>query len=492
MSDCCQRPVVLAIGGSDCAAMAGIQMDQRVIQAFGCHAGAVVSATTAQHSHAVLGINPVDGQAFADQLRACTSLAPAAVKIGLLVTVEQVRLCADFLRRSRLPAILDPVLASSSGAELVSAEVRASLCRELLPLCAVVTPNRPEAELLSGRAIHCTADVAPVAAGLRASGAAAVVLKGGHGPAPDCRDYCLLPGQAFWLASERQGTANRRGTGCAFASAAASALALGYSLADALVIAKMALNQGLRQAYAVHDQPGPVHVQCFPDDGRDLPVLLPEHTAEVASPAFPPCGPAPLGLYPVVDSSAWLATLLPLGISTIQLRLKDRPAPVLDAEIRRAAALARRCGARLFVNDHWQLALHHGAYGVHLGQQDLDSADLGAIRRAGLRLGISTHCHYEVARAHHYRPSYMACGPVYPTDSKSMPWHPHGLTGLAYWRRTLADYPLVAIGGIDRQRLPAVAATGVDGIAMISAISRAARPAAEATALAQLCEAHRP
>ncbi|QIB67590.1 thiamine phosphate synthase [Kineobactrum salinum] len=472
--------------------MAGIQMDQRVIQAFGCHAGTVISANTAQHGRAVLSINPVAGQGFAEQLQACTSLAPAAVKIGLLVTVEQVRLCADFLRRIQVPAVLDPVLASSSGSALVSAEVRASLCRELLPLCTVVTPNRPEAELLGGQAIHCSADVAPAAAGLRASGVAAVVLKGGHGPAPDCRDYCLLPGQAFWLASERQAAANQRGTGCAFASAAASALALGYGLADALVIAKMALNQGLRQGYAVHDQPGPVHVHCFPDDGRDLPTLLPEHAAEVASPPFPPCGPGPLGLYPVVDSSAWLATLLPLGINTIQLRLKDKPAAVLDEEIQRAVALARRWGARLFINDHWPLALQHGAYGVHLGQQDLGSADLDAIRRGGLRLGISTHCHYEVARAHYYRPSYMACGPVYPTDSKSMPWQPHGLAGLAYWRRTLAAYPLVAIGGIDRDRLPGVAATGVDGIAMISAITKADRPTAAATALAELCEVHRP
>ena len=109
----------------------------------------------------------------------------------------------------------------------------------------------------------------------------------------------------------------------------------------------------------------------------------------------------------------------------------------------------------------------------------MNEADTAQIRRAGLRLGISTHCHYEVARAHAYRPSYMACGPVFHTTSKQMPWIPRGVEGLSYWRRLL-EYPLVAIGGINDERINPVAATGVDGIAMISALTGAEQPAARA------------
>jgi rhodanese-related sulfurtransferase len=114
-----------------------------------------------------------------------------------------------------------------------------------------------------------------------------------------------------------------------------------------------------------------------------------------------------------------------------------------------------------------------GAYGVHLGQEDLNDADVHKIHAAGLRLGISTHCYYEVARAHAYHPSYIAIGPVFKTDSKIMSFPPQGLDRLHYWRRLLPNYPLVAIGGINEMNMQDVLATGVDGVAMISAITKA-------------------
>ncbi len=120
--------------------------------------------------------------------------------------------------------------------------------------------------------------------------------------------------------------------------------------------------------------------------------------------------------------------------------------------------------------------------------QDLATADLDALRKAGLRLGISTHCHYEAARAHALRPSYIACGPVYETTAKVMPWIPHGLDGLGYWRRVLSAYPLVAIGGISAARVPGVTAVGVDGIAMISGITQSPDPEATTRQLLELLE----
>jgi hydroxymethylpyrimidine kinase/phosphomethylpyrimidine kinase/thiamine-phosphate diphosphorylase len=187
---------------------------------------------------------------------------------------------------------------------------------------------------------------------------------------------------------------------------------------------------------------------------------------------FKPCHP--LGLYPIVDSSAWVEKLLALGVTSIQLRIKEKTA-ALESEIIKSIALAKQYGATLFINDYWEQAIRHGAEGIHLGQEDLETADIAAIYRAGLLLGVSTHNAEEVERACAIQPSYIACGPIYPTTSKVVPHAPQGIEQLQHWRRTLS-YPLVAIGGITLERIPAVAATGVHGIALISAITQALDP----------------
>ena len=192
---------------------------------------------------------------------------------------------------------------------------------------------------------------------------------------------------------------------------------------------------------------------------------------------FPSCGPEALGLYPVVDSSEWLKKLLPLGVSTIQLRSKDKNIAEVEEEIKASVAIAESYKARLFINDYWLLAIKHGAYGVHLGQEDLDTADLVQIHQAGLRLGVSTHSLDEVNRALSIEPSYLAFGPIYPTSSKPMAFVPQGLKKLKAWCERL-DYPVVAIGGISLERMPEVLATGVNGVAMISAITQAKDPIA--------------
>lgn len=492
MGESHQHPVVLAIGGSDSAGMAGIQADLRAITALGGHGATVVTAVTAQNSHVVLGVNPISGEVLEQQLEACAWLSPAAIKIGLLTTIGQVLACVGFLKtvtvRNPIPVVLDPVLASSSGEPLVEPGVDAAIRDLLMPLCTLITPNRHEAESLVGRSLEAEWSTPAVASELLSSGSAsgrsgkrpAVLLKGGHWPGPVSSDYFISDDQSFWLTSRRLDTPNQRGTGCTLASAAATALALGYSLADAVVIGKMAVNQGLRRGYGWASHPGPVSVTTFPDDGRDLPLLSERPIEEPEAEPFPDCGPEPLGLYPVVDRAAWLETLLPSGVSTIQLRVKDLEGDALRQEIAEAIRIARSHEARLFINDYWQLAIELGAYGVHLGHEDLVYADVEAIRRAGLRLGISTHCHYEVARAVRLRPSYLACGPIYLTTTKDMPWVPHGPEGLAYWRRVLRDYPLVAIGGIGRDRLPTVNSVKPDGIAMVTALTLADDPQATA------------
>lgn len=187
----------------------------------------------------------------------------------------------------------------------------------------------------------------------------------------------------------------------------------------------------------------------------------------------------PIGFYPVVPDAAWVQRLLGWGVRTIQLRCKvaDHTPAELTSQVRAAVAAGRAVpGAQVFINDHWELALAAGAYGVHLGQQDLDSADLNALRGAGLRLGLSTHTPAELARAKAVRPSYLAIGPIYPTTLKVMPYEPVGLARLKDWVAQAAPYPAVAIGGISLALMPGVLACGVGGVAVVSALTLAADP----------------
>ena len=181
-----------------------------------------------------------------------------------------------------------------------------------------------------------------------------------------------------------------------------------------------------------------------------------------------------LGLYPVVDTVEWIERLLGAGVRTIQLRIKDKSDFEVEPQVAAAIASGKRYNARLFINDYWRLAIKHGAYGVHLGQEDLERADLSAISAAGLRLGVSTHDNMEMDRALSVKPSYIALGHVFPTQTKQMPSSPQGLTKLAQHIKTLGDYPTVAIGGISIERASAVLATGVGSIAVVSAITQAA------------------
>lgn len=195
-----------------------------------------------------------------------------------------------------------------------------------------------------------------------------------------------------------------------------------------------------------------------------------------------------LGLYPVVDSVDWIARLLEWGVTTLQLRIKDPQTADLEQQIKQAIELGRRYQARLFINDYWQLAIRHGAYGVHLGQEDIQTADLDALRRAGLRLGISTHDSVELADALAIQPSYVALGHIFPTQTKEMPSQPQGIINLAGAVEQAGSTPTVAIGGISEERVADVLATGVGSVALVSAITKAADPEKATKRLLQMVE----
>lgn len=186
--------------------------------------------------------------------------------------------------------------------------------------------------------------------------------------------------------------------------------------------------------------------------------------------------------YPIVDSAAWVRRLLPTGVKLIQLRIKDRDDDDVRREVREALALCAAHRAQLIINDHWAIALDEGADFIHLGQEDLDGADLKTIRAHGVKLGISTHDHAELERALALSPDYIALGPVYPTTLKVMPWAPQGLARVGEWKRRVGELPLVAIGGITLERAEGCFSAGTDIVAVVSDVTRHADPLARATA----------
>lgn len=184
--------------------------------------------------------------------------------------------------------------------------------------------------------------------------------------------------------------------------------------------------------------------------------------------------------YLIVDSAGWIDRLVPLGVQLVQLRIKDEPDASIRRQMRQAKTVCAAHDCQLIVNDYWRLAIDEGCDFIHLGQEDLDGADHVAIRRAGLKTGISTHDRAELDRALSLDPDYIALGPIYPTILKKMPWQPQGLARIGEWKKLTGDIPLVAIGGLTVERLVAVFGAGADSAAVVTDITLNADPDARA------------
>ena len=213
--------------------------------------------------------------------------------------------------------------------------------------------------------------------------------------------------------------------------------------------------------------------------------MAPENLSDIQSQSFPALTHTKLGIYPVVDSVDWIARLWPTGVRIMQLRVKEGSIDYKRQQIKEAIALVKPTHCQLFINDYWELAIEMGAYGVHLGQEDIDTANLDAIRSAGLRLGISTHGFAEIQRVRALNPSYIALGHIFPTHTKDMLSKPQGVERLAKYVKLCEGIPTVAIGGFNLSRINTVAKTGVNGVAVVSAITQADHPLKAYQALAQ-------
>jgi thiamine-phosphate pyrophosphorylase len=201
--------------------------------------------------------------------------------------------------------------------------------------------------------------------------------------------------------------------------------------------------------------------------------------------AFAEC-PQRLGLYAVMPDSDWVKRMVEAEVPTVQLRLKSEDKKLIRKHIAQSVKAVEGSKTLLFINDFWEEAIEAGAYGVHLGQEDLETADLDAIRSKGLRLGLSTHGYAEMVFADRFCPSYIAMGAVFPTNLKKMPTAPQGLGRLYQYAKLMSHYPLVAIGGIDESSIHAVAQSGVGSVAVVRAINGASDPKAAVKHLQEL------
>ena len=474
---------LLTIDAHDPTGGSGQAADLATWAALGWRGSSITTALTAQNSYGVQGVQAADVALLRNSLR--TLLAdgePAAVKIGMISHAAVAEEVAQFVEARQCPVVWDPQLASADGSEPWAQAHGGGLAIRLAQRADLITANRAEASaLLDLPAWEMGPPPATWVNAIRSrwleAGAPhrAVVVKGGNAWGAHSTDWYITSSTVLPLVSRRL-PRSAHGSGSVHASVCAARLAEGWSVLDAAAEAQLRAHAGIDQAIAA----GPGRPNTRTDaraDSDDLPWLPLPGQSEEAPPDFARLS-GQIGFYPVVPDADWVLRLLEWGVCTIQLRIKEIEGAELRMQIREAVQAAREVpGTQLFINDHWREAIEVGAYGVHLGQDDVHTADLPAIHTAGLRLGLSTHTPAEIARAHALRPSYIALGPVFPTTLKAMPYRPLGLERLTQWRQWLSPrYPVVAIGGISLEQMSAVRATGVSGAAVVSAVTQAVNP----------------
>jgi hydroxymethylpyrimidine kinase/phosphomethylpyrimidine kinase/thiamine-phosphate diphosphorylase len=516
-----EKPIIWSISGSDCSGGAGIAADIKTGHSLDVEVCHLMTANTVQNANRLTAINATEVTILAEQAAILIDdKPPSVIKIGLLANAEQVQWLTNLLvqYKQRIPTVIsvyDPVGQASVGGRFNDLTV--AQLTPLLQQVDIITPNLAEAQqllqptpeqLLSVRRVNARNHAENLAHGLYQQFAiTSIIIKGGHSDdKSQAEDYCYhqlnqLPGKqdnqdkihtaiSYKLSAPRSSSMFSHGGGCSFASALSAFLAHGYLVRDAFTLAKAFMSQGLfisesSSALLNHQYYGAFQQQSWPRVAVNTTTVFPQVSdalskkySTLAAFASLDLVGKKLGLYPVIDSLYWLKRLLPLGLEIIQLRLKNIAEDTLDELIAEAITLAKQYNTRLFINDYWQLAIKHGAYGVHIGQEDIQTADLAAIQEAGIRLGISTHGCYEFVLAQQLQPSYLAIGAIFATQTKDMTGQIQGLDNLKQVLTLRPKFetdqtPVVAIGGITLELAQSVATTGVDSIAVVTAITQA-------------------
>lgn len=475
-----EHPLIWSISALDNSAGAGIAADIRTAAILRVHLCPIATAITAQNNQGVYAVNPTPIELLEQQ---CQSLLaeffPSVIKIGLLPNREVVIWLAEFLKKLDVYVVADTPMLSSSGGNLVTDNVIDAIREYLLPQVHLLMPNYHEAlqliqtkQNLNSIKDHELADL------LLARGIDALYLKGGHAPEAEnekCKfmvhDFFADYKQCYYLSSLKIDK-DLRGTGCSLATAIACFLAKKNDLSEAIVLAK----DFIKQQYGHSRFIGSRHyAESFElEDPSEISLPQIAQTIEACFEEFKAI--EEIGFYPIVEDAKLIKPLLELGVRTLQLRVKGKDLVEVESLIKIANEHCKEKNAQLFINDYWQLAIKYNCFGVHLGQEDLLTADLSEISTAGLRLGLSSHCYAEAARILAIKPSYVALGPIFETTCKSMQFGPQGFEKLAVWKRIFPKIPIVAIGGLKRQHINELKKYNVDGVAVISDFLNDAQP----------------
>lgn len=490
----------LTIAGSDSSGGAGIQADIKTMSALGVYAAAVITAVTAQNTMGVTLVEAVSPEAVAAQIDAVMSdIKPAAVKIGMVNDAPTVTAIADaLLRYDARHIVVDPVMVATSGSRLMSSDAVQAFVDRLMPIATVLTPNIPEAEVLAGTDITDEATCDAAGEALSRQCKAYVLIKGGHldeGRQGKCDRLYRNGHKIMTLRSESIDTRNTHGTGCTLSSAITACLACGYDIAAAMRKAKDYLTEALRGGADIETGHGHGPVKHFKHmitchaGCTDMSAL---HRRSICRSAV-----ARLqfishknGRYGYAEG---VRMAVEGGCRWVQLRMKDADEDEISAVAAELLPLCRRHGVIFIIDDHVELALRLGADGVHLGRNDMPvdmaraMAD-GRRRTAGAQdvpfiIGGTANTIDDIRRLNEQGADYIGCGPFRFTTTKE------GLApvlGLDGYRSIIDDMramgitlPVTAIGGITRDDIAGLLATGVSGIAMSGAILNAPDPSDE-------------
>ena len=502
---------LIIIGAHDSSGGAGLVSDFKAVSALRCTPNYVVTHVTAQTHNLVTDIMPVSMESFEAQLNSAKpekkegSSLHVVLKLGMVGKIWMFKKILSFIEylekeKFSLNLILDPILLSSSGKRLMEEEALGFLKTFIFPKVMLLTPNLIEAESILKIKVQNLKDVEEMGEKFLSMGVESVLIKGGHfferlskgskGLKNSVDDYFCSSKKRYWLKAKEiklnnQSNPRIRGTGCFLATAVASAMIQGLDLSDSVVIGRCLLNSSIRKSNLSGGISilGPTCIESF--ESTDFPTIedfsnqeFHEEKSPNTKHAFKPLNNRPESfpwLYPIVDRANWISRLAETQLNIIQLRIKDLEGEALEREIEEAVYLSKKYNVRLFVNDFWELALKYKAYGVHLGQEDLNSADLEKIRKEGLALGLSSHSYVEGAIAKGILPSYVALGPIYFTKLKAMNFSPQGVSALKTWKK-IYDCPVVAIGGINLSLLPEVMEASPEIVSVVRDITLSEKP----------------
>ncbi|MCO5601234.1 hypothetical protein L7F22_055353 [Adiantum nelumboides] len=471
-----RMPHVLTVAGSDSGGGAGIQADLKTCGALGVYCSTAITAITAQNTVGVQGSYVVPDHIFSMQLESVLSdMEVDVVKTGMLPTAQIINiLCSQLKLHPVKGLVVDPVMRATSGDQLAGVEVLDVLCKKLLPLADIVTPNLAEASILSGRpTLHSLVDMREAAKIIKNYGPRYVLVKGGHLDGLDDVVDILYDGENFCeLHGVRIKTRNTHGTGCTLASAIAAEMAKGAEVLASVQAAKYYIQEALQFSKTMRIGKGP-------QGPLDHLFALPKHTKKLKHHVFKP---SDLRLYAVTDSSMnqrWqrstaeaVKSAIEGGATMVQLREKEAEPGDFFKEAVSCLEAAREHGVPLVINDRLDIAMACGADGVHVGQSDLPVHEARLLLGPDKIIGASCKTPEQAQKAYQDGANYVSCGGVYATTTKKNN-KTIGLEGLRAVCEGSADCPVVAIGGINALNVEEVLRSrlaNLHGVAVVSAL----------------------